>query len=138
MTQAHNDPPRPGSLEPGSPASRSALRAFLRGFRFAGAGVWHVVRTQRNMRVHLAAAVVVIAAGIGLRVSAIGWACLALAIGLVLTAETINTVVEVIADLWTTQSHPLAKAAKDAAAGAVLIASVAAAGVGLAVFLPRL
>lgn len=114
------------------------MSAFLRGFRFAGAGVWYVVRTQRNMRVHLAAAVAVIVTGVVLGVSATGWACLALAIGLVLTAEAFNTVVEVIADLWTTQTHPLAKAAKDAAAGAVLIASAAAVAVGLAVFLPRL
>jgi len=120
------------------PQPSSQLRGFLRGFRFASAGVWYVVRTQRNMRVHLAATVAVIAAGLVLGVSATGWACLALAIGLVLTAEAINTVVEVIVDVWTTQAHPLAKAAKDAAAGAVLIASVAAAGVGAAVFLPRL
>jgi len=120
------------------PQPSSHLRGFLRGFRFASAGVWYVVRTQRNMRVHLAATVAVIAAGLVLGVSATGWACLALAIGLVLTAEAINTVVEIIVDVWTTQAHPLAKAAKDAAAGAVLIASVAAAGVGAAVFLPRL
>lgn len=123
-------------MDPAPPVS--PLRGFLRGFRYAGAGVWYVVRTQRNMRVHLAAALAVIVAGLVLRVSAVGWACLALAIGLVLTAEAINTVVEVIADLWTSETHPLAKAAKDAAAGAVLIASLAAAATGLAVFLPRL
>lgn len=120
------------------PGASPLLRAFLRGFMFAGEGVWYVVRTQRNMRVHLAAAAAVIVAGIVLRVSATGWACLSLAIGLVLTAEAINTAVEVVADLRTTGTHPLAKAAKDAAAGAVLLASIAAAGVGLAVFLPRL
>jgi diacylglycerol kinase len=119
---------------------RSALprAGFWRSFSFAGRGVWHVVRTQRNMRVHLAAAAAVIIIALILRVSAVDWACLLAVIGLVLTAEALNTVVEAIVDLCTDEFHPLAKIAKDVAAGAVLISSVAAVGVGIAVFLPRL
>jgi diacylglycerol kinase (ATP) len=60
-----------------------------------------------------------------------------LAIGLVLTAEMLNTVVESLVDLYTDEYHPLAKIAKDTAAGAVLISSAAALGVGIAVFVPR-
>jgi diacylglycerol kinase len=121
-------------------ADRSAIpRAdFMRSFSFAAQGVWHVVRTQRNMRVHLAAAAAVIILALILRVSAVDWACLLGVIGLVLTAEALNTVVEAIVDLCTDEFHPLAKIAKDVAAGAVLISSVAAVGVGIAVFLPRL
>jgi diacylglycerol kinase len=111
---------------------------FWRSFSFAGQGVWHVVRTQRNMRVHLLAASAAVAAGLVLRISAVDWACVLSAIGLVLTAEALNTVVEALVDLCTDEFHPLAKIAKDTAAGAVLISSVAAVGVGLAVFLPRL
>jgi diacylglycerol kinase len=114
------------------------VSAFLRGFAYAGRGFWHVVRTQRNMRVHIAAAVAAVTAGLVLRIGAVQWACVALAIGLVLAAETLNTVVEAIIDLHTQQFHPLAKVAKDAAAGAVLVASVAAVGVAIAVFVPRL
>ena len=114
------------------------VNAFLRGFAYAGQGFWHVVRTQRNMRVHLAAAVAAIAAGLVLRIGAVQWACVALAIGLVLAAETFNTVVETMIDLQTQRFHPLAKVAKDAAAGAVLVTSVAAVGVAIAVFVPRL
>jgi len=119
---------------------RSAIprTGFLRSFSFAGQGVWHVVRTQRNMRVHLAAAAAVIILALILRVGAVDWACLLGVIGLVLTAEALNTVVEAIVDLCTDEFHPLAKVAKDVAAGAVLISSVAAVGVGIAVFLPRL
>ena len=73
-----------------------------------------------------------------LRIGAVQWACVALAIGMVLAAETINTVVEAIIDLQTQQFHPLAKVAKDAAAGAVLVTSVAAVAVAIAVFVPRL
>lgn len=111
---------------------------FVRSFSFAGQGVWHTVRTQRNMRVHLVAAAAAVVAGLVVRLSAVDWACIAAAIGLVLTAEALNTVVEALVDLCTDQYHPLAKIAKDTAAGAVLISSVAALGVGAAVFLPRL
>jgi diacylglycerol kinase len=121
-------------------ARQSALpgSGFWRSFSFAGQGVWHVVRTERNMRVHLMAASAAVAAGLVLRISAVDWACVLAAIGLVLTAEALNTVVEALVDLCTDEFHPLAKIAKDVAAGAVLISSVAALGVGIAVFLPRL
>lgn len=134
----------PDAGAPGGPASDAEpgpgipRSGFVRSFSFAGQGVWYVVRTQRNMRVHLAAAACAIAAGLALRISAADWACVIVAIGVVLTAEALNTVVEALADLCTSEYHPLAKVAKDAAAGAVLISSVAAAGVGIAVFLPRL
>jgi diacylglycerol kinase len=119
-------------------ASAIPYSGFLRSFSFAGQGVWYVVRTQRNMRVHLLAAAAAVVAGLVLRIGVADWACVVAAIGLVLTAETLNTVVEALTDLYTTEYHPLAKVAKDAAAGAVLLASATAAGVGVAVFLPRL
>jgi diacylglycerol kinase len=118
--------------------SATPRSGFLRSFSFAGQGVWHVVRTQRNMRVHLLVGLAAVVAGVILRIGAADWACLLTVIGLVLTAETLNTVVEALVDLYTDEFHPLAKAAKDMAAGAVLLASAAAVGVGVAVFLPRL
>jgi undecaprenol kinase len=114
------------------------MQAFLRSFSFAGQGVWHAVRTQRNMRVHLAAAVAAVIVGAVLGIGATAWACLALAIGLVLVAEMFNTVIEAIIDLQMPNVHPLARVAKDGAAGAVLIASVASIGVAIAIFVPRL
>ncbi len=122
------------------PGGRPAIPKsnFRRSFVFAGQGVWHAVRHQRNMRVHLAAAGAAVVAGLVLKISAVGWACVLLAIGLVLTTEMLNTVVESLVDLYTDEYHPLAKIAKDTAAGAVLISSLAALAVGLAVFLPRL
>jgi diacylglycerol kinase len=111
---------------------------FLRSFTFAGRGVWYVIRTQRNMRVHLVAAACAIAAGLALRIGAVDWACVIITIGVVMAAEALNTVVEALTDLTSPEFHPLAKTAKDAAAGAVLITSVAAVGVAVAVFLPRI
>jgi undecaprenol kinase len=121
---------------PGLPSNSFAR--FLRGFSFAGQGVWHAVRTQRNMRVHLTAAAAAIITGIVLRISATDWACIALAIGIVIAAEIFNTAIEALADLQAQNFHPLAKTAKDAAAGAVLVASIAAVGVAIAVFVPKL
>lgn len=114
------------------------LRGFIRSFSFAGQGIWYAVRTQRNMKVHLLAAAVAVGAGLALRISTADWACVLLAVGLVLTAEALNTVVEALTDLVAPQFHPLAKIAKDTAAGAVLIASAAALAAGLVIFIPRL
>jgi len=126
------------SAQPGGSSSPRPIAAFLRGFVYAGRGFWYTARTQRNMRVHLAVAVAAVTAGLVLRIGAVQWACVALAIGMVLSAEIFNTVVEAIIDLQMPQLHPLAKVAKDGAAAAVLVASVAAVGVAIAVFVPRL
>jgi diacylglycerol kinase len=114
------------------------LRAFLRSFGYACAGIAYAARTQRNLRVHLALAGLVIVAGWGLQVTAIEWAVLALTIGAVFSAELVNTVAELAVDLLTQEYHPMAKAAKDVAAAAVLVTALAAVGVGIAIFGPRL
>jgi len=136
MTPPSQSPSRSDDLA--GPDAAVPRPGFLRSFSFAGQGVWYVVRTQRNMRVHLAATVCAIAAGLALRIGAADWACVIIAIGLVLATEAVNTVVEALTDLCTSDFHPLAKIAKDAAAGAVLITSIAAVGVAVVVFLPRL
>ena len=113
------------------------MKAFLRSFRFAFAGIDYALRTQRNVRVHAVVAGLVIAAGIYFRISTIEWAILALTIGTVFSAEMLNTVAELAVDLLTQHYHPMAKVAKDVGAGAVLVAAIAAIGVGVAIFGPR-
>lgn len=113
------------------------MRAFLRSFRYAFAGIHYVVRSQRNARVHLLVTCLAIAAGVYFHVSSTEWALLAVTIGLVLSAEMINTVAELAVDLLTQRYHPMAKIAKDVGAGAVLVAAIAAVAVGLAIFGPR-
>jgi undecaprenol kinase/diacylglycerol kinase (ATP) len=114
------------------------VKAFLRGFGFAFQGIAYVVRTQRNMRVHLVIAGLVILAGFVLRVTAVEWAILALTIGVVFSAEMVNTVAELAVDLLTQEYHPMAKIAKDVSAAAVFVSAVSAVGVGIAIFGPRL
>jgi diacylglycerol kinase len=114
------------------------MKAFLRGFGYAFEGILYTVQTQRNMRVHLLIVALVIAAGVYFRISPVEWAVLAATIGLVLSVEMLNTVVELVVDLLTQRRHPMAKVAKDVGAGAVLVTALAAVGVGVAIFGPRL
>ncbi len=90
------------------------------------------------MRLHLCAAVVVLAAAVLVGVAPLGLAVLLVTITLVLTAELLNTAAEAIVDLVSPEYHPRAKVAKDVAAGAVLVSAGGAVLVGLAIFLPHI
>ncbi len=107
-------------------------------FLFAWQGVAYVVRTQRNMRIHLGVATAVLVLAGALRVSRLELACLLLCILAVTTLEMVNTVVEAVVDLVTEEYHPLAKIAKDVAAGAVMTGAVGTAVVGLLILGPPL
>ncbi|NEU26282.1 diacylglycerol kinase family protein [Paenibacillus polymyxa] len=103
-------------------------------FRYAAEGVIYALRTQINMRIHVVVALLVIVAGLTLRISRLDWLFVCLAIAIVIVAELINTAVEAALDLISPDIHPLAKAAKDTAAGAVLLAAVFAVIIGIFVF----
>ena len=114
----------------------SSPNGFLESFRHALDGIGATAR-GRNFRVQLAAGAAAVALGAFLRISAGEWIAVALCIGLVLGGECANTALEAAVDLASPGQHPLAKRAKDAAAGAVLLFSLAAAVIGAVVFLPR-
>jgi diacylglycerol kinase (ATP) len=107
---------------------------MLDSFNFAFEGIIHVLRTQRNMRIHFAVAVGVLIAALAVDVSRLELIALLLAIAFVLIAEMINTAIEGAIDVATTSFDPMAKLAKDIAAGAVLIATVNAIAIGYLVF----
>ena len=109
-------------------------QTLLESFNFAFEGIIHVLRTQRNMRIHFLAAVVVLVAGIATGVSKLELIALLLAIAFVFITEMINSALEQAIDVATTSFDPLAKLAKDIAAGAVLIATVNAIAIGYLVF----
>lgn len=115
----------------------AALLRFLRGFLHALRGLGHACG-QRNFRVQLAIALLVVLAGWRLRVTALEWALLALCVFWVLGMEAINTALEVLADRVCREHDPLIGRAKDLAAAAVLLSAMGAAVVGLIVFLPHL
>lgn len=105
-------------------------------FGFAFAGLWHAIRTQRNARIHTAAAATVTVAGLVARIAWAEWAVLAIAIGTVFAAELINTSLESLVDLVSPEYHERARVAKDTAAGAVLAAALAAVAAGVCIFGP--
>jgi diacylglycerol kinase (ATP) len=108
--------------------------SLIESFNYAFEGIIHVLRTQRNMRIEFAVAVVVLIAGLATDVSRLELIALLLAIAFVLIAEMINTALEAAIDVATTSFDPMAKLAKDIAAGAVLIATVNAIAIGYLVF----
>lgn len=107
---------------------------FWSAFHYAFAGIVYAVRTQPNMRIHLVIAAFVLLSALLLHLDRIYVIALVLTIAAVLSLELINTAVEAIVDLLTAVHHPLAKSAKDAAAGAVFVGSVGAVIVGYLAF----
>ncbi|MHB8641733.1 MAG: diacylglycerol kinase [Gaiellaceae bacterium] len=108
--------------------------SLIESFNFAFEGIIHVLRTQRNMRIHFGVAVVVLVVGLATNVSRLELIALLLSISFVLIAEMLNTAIEGAIDVATTTFDPMAKLAKDIAAGAVLIGTVNAIAVGYLVF----
>ncbi len=111
---------------------------FLRSFYFAFAGLSFLFRTQRNARVEVALGLAACGVGAWVHISRVEWAIIAFTIALVLILEGLNTAIECAINLASPEIHPLAKAAKDLAAGMVLIASIASVAVGLLILGPPL
>ena len=114
------------------------LRARLRSFRYAFAGVRLLLREEHNARIHATITVLVVVAGIVLRVSPVEWGVLVICIGMVLSAEAFNSAIERVANYLTTERDDRIRDIKDLAAGAVLLCAIAAAIVGLIVFVPHI
>lgn len=115
-------------------SARRRPPTLIESFNYAFEGIIHVLRTQRNLRIHFAVAVAVLVAAVVADVSKLELIALLLSITFVLIAEMINSAIEGAIDATTTSFDPNAKLAKDIAAGAVLIASVNAVAVGYLVF----
>jgi diacylglycerol kinase len=117
---------------------QSERAKFIAGFRFAFSGLWYALRTQRNVRIHVCIAILAIVMGVVLHISAVEFALVFVAITGVFIAEMFNTVLELCIDLASPDYHPLAKIAKDVAAGAVLLSAMLSVVIGLLVFGPHL
>lgn len=146
----------PESLESSADGSISAAeastivpRAWLRktgpaitmieSFYHAFHGIWIGLKEERNVRIHFSLVVVVTGLGLWLKVSTQDWIALIIAMSLVVSAEFVNTSLEHLVDISSNNEyHESARYAKDTAAAAVLIASVAAAAIGMIVFVPKL
>lgn len=117
---------------------RFKAHTFFESFRYAAAGIYFMLRTQRNIRIHLTAGLVAYCLGIWLGLSALEFAAITIVVGMVVVCEMFNTAVENAVDLATHRRHPLAKAAKDVAAAAVLVSATVAVVVGVLLIGPKL
>jgi diacylglycerol kinase len=104
-------------------------------FKYALSGIWATIKRERNIKIELVFAAAAIITAIALRLSWAGWAIIIVLIAVVLAAELFNSAIEALVDRVSPEEHPLAKHAKDAAAGAVLVLSIAAAIAGLIVYI---
>ena len=107
-------------------------------FRYAISGMADMLRQEPNARIHCIITVLVVAAGFIFRISAAEWIGIALAIGLVISAEAFNTAIERLADVVQPDQDERIRDVKDLAAAAVLLCAMAAAAVGVIIFLPKL
>lgn len=117
---------------------RFSIRSRIKSFTHAIAGVRRFIRHEHNARIHLAATIGVVIAGLLLHVSPVEAAVLAVVTGLVWVAEILNTCIERMADHITKDQHPEIKIIKDLAAGAVLVAAAIAVITGLFIFIPKI
>lgn len=111
-------------------------RKFFRSFDYALQGIVTATKEQ-NLRFHILSAIIVIIAGAVTRLSITEWLIIIFVMALVIGAELINSAIERVVDLASPEIHPLAKEAKDIAAGAVLVFAIASVIIGLLIFLPK-
>lgn len=117
---------------------KKGLHRLVKSFTYAFDGLKYAFKYEQNILVHTLATILVIIAGIFLKISLTEWLVLALIIGLVIATELINTSIEATIDLITKDVHPLAKVAKDTAAAAVLVFGLTAIVIGCIIFLPKI
>ena len=128
---------------PSTPRTHTARRSEwlvkrISSFGFAFEGIFYLLRTQPNAQIHVVVGVIMVALGIIFQIGQTEWLALAVIMTLVITAEGVNTAIEAVVDLASPQRHPLAKIAKDVAAGTVLLAAMGAVVVGCLIFLAPL
>jgi len=111
------------------------LFSLLRSFRHAYNGIAWALRSQRNLRIHATATFLAVTLGFIQNIAEWEWCCLSLCIGLVWTAELVNTAIEITCDRVTQEHDDSVRRAKDVAAGAVLVTAILAAFIGLKIFL---
>ncbi|MCW1735103.1 diacylglycerol kinase family protein [Anaerorudis cellulosivorans] len=111
----------------------------IQSFRFAFRGLRTLFRETPNARIELVMALLAVALGFLLHISATEWLAICIVIGMVPACEALNTAIERLSDYVSQhQKHPIIRKVKDVAAAGVLIAAIAALAVGILIFLPKL
>lgn len=115
-----------------------SIKRLRKSFGYAFKGIDDVIEHEPNMKIHVVVAILVVFMAFILKVSIIEWIILVLLIGAVLAAETINTTIENLVDMYTKEYDEKAKIVKDTAAGTVLILAITSAIIGLIIFIPKI
>jgi len=127
-----------GSLKKEINTGKNGFSRLIKSFGYAFTGLYELIRSEPNTRIHLFATACALIAGILLRISKSEWCVILIVIALVWTAEAFNTAIEKLTDHLFPEYHETARFAKDVAAGAVLVCAIAALVCGLIIFLPKL
>ena len=117
---------------------KAKTKKLINSFKYAFTGIVTSFKTEQNMKIHVFIMILVIIAGIVLKVSALDWIILVIMFALVISAELFNTVIETVVDMITMEKNEKAKIAKDIAAGAVLVLAIGSVIVGLIIFIPKI
>ncbi len=117
---------------------KEKTKKLINSFKYAFQGIITSFKTERNMKIHVFIMILVIIAGIVLKVSSLDWIILVTMFALVISAELFNTAIETVVDMITKEKNEKAKIAKDVAAGAVLVLAIGSVIVGLIIFIPKI
>ena len=117
---------------------KQEYKKLINSFKYAIEGFVSSFKTERNMKIHVLAMIIVIILGFYLKINLIEWCFIALAIALVIGAELFNTAIETIVDMVSPEKNPKAKLAKDISAAAVLCFAIGAAVVGIIIFIQKI
>lgn len=114
---------------------KQEYKKLINSFKYAIEGVISSFKTERNMKIHVLAMVIVIGLGIFFKINKIEWCIITIEIAIVLSAELFNTAIETIVDIVCPEKNPKAKLAKDISAGAVLISAMGSLVIGVIIFI---
>ena len=114
------------------------MKKIRNSFKYAIEGIWTSFKTERNMKIHIFIMILVIIAGIILKINKSEWIICIILFAIVIGSELFNTSIETIVDMVMPKKNEKAKIAKDVSAGAVLVVAIGAAIIGLVIFVPRI
>jgi len=117
---------------------KQECKKLINSFKYAIEGFISSFKTERNMKIHILAMVLVVLLGIYLKLGIIEWCFITFAIALVIGAELFNTAIETIVDMVSPEKNPKAKLAKDISAAAVLAFAIGATIIGMIIFVPKI
>lgn len=117
--------------------SNQKKRRLVRSFGYAINGIRTAIVKERNLQIHVGMAITAVLCGFIFQITKVEWLFIILAIGGTFTAEMMNSAIERVVDLSTEDFHPLARDAKDMAAGAVLLFALTSVVIGIVIFVPK-